>query len=486
MNGRLSLLLLALMSTLAGPAWTAEQQRYALVIGNAAYPSAPLGNPVNDATDMAAKLKQRGFQVTRLLDAGKRQMEEAIYGFTRLLTGTGKVGVFYYAGHGLEIGGDNYLVPVDAVLRDETDGRYNTVNAGKLLDRMNQAGNGLNLVILDACRNNPFKRGWRGVGTGLAQMQPAAGTLILYATEPRKEAADGSGRNGIFTQYLLTALDQPGVQVEDAFKEVSAKVMQETGGQQIPWLEGVIHGHFYFLGPVRIQVAPQPTPGVDTEVSLWLAMQRCGTAACLHAYLDSYPSGRFAAAAKALLASLTPSPAPVPPTPDPAVRLKDELALCRRHLEANRLTTGIGGTALDCYRGVLSQDPANAEALAGLEAIVSRYLGWAEGLLAQRRFDPAAEYLAKAAGILPESPAVRALQARLEAARRPGGPPPPWERLPAAIRPRRRSRVPGRGRMPLPQPWATAWSGSRRAVFRWAARPRSRGEAMTRNSTGCA
>jgi len=144
----------------------AEGGRYALVIGNAAYPSAPLTNPVNDATDMAAKLKERGFQVTRLLDAGKRPMEEAIYAFTRKLTGADKVGVFYYAGHGLEIGGDNYLVPVDAVLRDETDGRYNTVNAGKLLDRMNQAGNGLNLVILDACRNNPFKRGWRGVETG--------------------------------------------------------------------------------------------------------------------------------------------------------------------------------------------------------------------------------------------------------------------------------------------------------------------------------
>jgi len=427
MNGRLSLLLLALMSTLAGPAWTAEQQRYALVIGNAAYPSAPLGNPVNDATDMAAKLKQRGFQVTRLLDAGKRQMEEAIYGFTRLLTGTGKVGVFYYAGHGLEIGGDNYLVPVDAVLRDETDGRYNTVNAGKLLDRMNQAGNGLNLVILDACRNNPFKRGWRGVGTGLAQMQPAAGTLILYATEPRKEAADGSGRNGIFTQYLLTALDQPGVQVEDAFKEVSAKVMQETGGQQIPWLEGVIHGHFYFLGPVRIQVAPQPTPGVDTEVSLWLAMQHCGTAACLRAYLDAYPSGRFAAAAKALLANASPpsvaAPAPEsPPRPtapeDPAPRLREALALCRRHFEANRLTRGIGGNALDCYRGVLVRDPTNAEALKGLEIIVARYLGWAEKSLDTRSLDQAANYLAKADDILPESPSVRALKERLKTAQR--------------------------------------------------------------------
>jgi hypothetical protein len=311
------LLPLLVLFFISSPTSWGSQGRYALVIGNAAYPHATLNNPANDATDMAAKLIQRGFMVTQLLNANKRQMEESINTFTDTLRGTDAVGLFYYAGHGVELDGENYLVPVDAVLKDEIDARYSTVNVGQLLDRMRQAGNSLNLVILDACRNNPFTRSWRGFNrAGLAQMQPAAGTLVLYASEPRKEAQDGNGRNGIFTKYLLAAMDVQGVQVEDAFKQLSELVTKETGGQQTPWSEGVIHGRFFFWPGVP---STPVSEGGDAEERLWLDMHRCGTAACLRAYQKAYPLGRFNDIATALLEYLSPQPT-IQASPEPSLQ----------------------------------------------------------------------------------------------------------------------------------------------------------------------
>lgn len=312
-------------------------ERYALVIGNAAYPTSPLINPVNDATDMAAKLAELGFHVTKLLDANRQGMEEAIDAFARNLTVKDTVGVFFYAGHGLEVNGDNYLVPVDANLLGEEDVKYKTVNAGMLLDRMNQAGNGLNLVILDACRNNPFKRGWRAFRRqGLAQMQPAAGTLILYAAEPGKEAQDGDGRNGTLTKYLLTSLDRPGVEVVDAFRDVSAQVSEETKHTQVPWFEGIIHGRFVFRPPDNTN----PTI-INAD-------------------------------------------------------FKAELAKCQQYLQTNSLISGSNGNAFECYRSILQQDVANTEARAGLAAIVDKYQDLATNATKRGRTSQAQELLAKA------------------------------------------------------------------------------------------
>ncbi len=145
-----------------------EQDRYALVIGNAAYKNARLANPVNDAMDIAKSLEDKGFKVTRLLNASKRQMEEAISRFTLELSRDKVLGLFYFAGHGLELDGDNWLVPIGANINSEVDAKYDSVNAGRVLYGMQQANNGLNLVILDACRNNPYKRGWRSASRGLA------------------------------------------------------------------------------------------------------------------------------------------------------------------------------------------------------------------------------------------------------------------------------------------------------------------------------
>jgi hypothetical protein len=233
-------------------------------------------------------------------------------------------------------------------------------------------------------------------------MQPAAGTLILYATEPHRQAADGSGRNGAFTKHLLKAMDRPGVAVEMVFKQVSAQVSQETGGEQIPWFEGVIHGNFYFLAPVQVIQAPA-TPTGDAEASLWLAMQDCGTPACLRAYLDSYPAGRFAAAAKALLAAQSAPPVPPPAAPDPAQR---EAALGLRRQERapvqqalNALGHAVGAAdgiwGRNTRAGIAAWQKANGREASGYltAAGYKRLLAQAEPILAAARRQAAAKPL---------------------------------------------------------------------------------------------
>lgn len=223
------------------------QRRTALVIGNAAYSVNPLRNPVNDAADMAASLRQLGFQVAELHDAGLQRMEEAVEQFTRQLGGGG-VGVFYFSGHGVQVNGLNYLVPVDARISRESDVKYQSVHIDWVLDRMREAANELNFVILDACRNNPYARSWRSGQQGLAAVEAVTGSLIAYATAPGTTAEDGPGRNGTYTKHLLHFMQMPGLSVEQMFKEVRVAVAQETGRKQIPWVSTSILGDFYFTG----------------------------------------------------------------------------------------------------------------------------------------------------------------------------------------------------------------------------------------------
>ena len=225
----------------------AAQRRVALVIGNAAYADSPLRNPVNDATDMAAALRQMGFEVTLLRDARRRQMNDAVRAFGRQLR-QGGVGLFYFAGHGLQVAGQNYLVPIGADIEEEFEVSDEAVSAGRILGAMEAAGNGLNLVILDACRNNPYSRGFRGRSArGLAApAQAARGSLIAYATSPNAVAADGSGRNGLYTKHLLRYMQEPGLGVEEMFKKVRIAVERESGGQQTPWELSSLPGDFSF------------------------------------------------------------------------------------------------------------------------------------------------------------------------------------------------------------------------------------------------
>lgn len=280
----------------------AHAERYALVIGNSQYQIGALKNPVNDADDMTALLRRKGFQVKKLTDANKKQMKEAIRSFTNRLYQENSVGLFYYAGHGIEIDGSNYLIPVDANIQNETDVEYEAVDAGRVLAGMRRAGNNLNMVILDACRDNPYARSFRTSSRGLAKMNAPEGSLVLYATSPGDVAADGLGRNGLFTQHLMDSIQTPNLTVEKVFKQTAIKVHKATNGDQLPWQSGVILGDFYFT----INAPKAKTVTVDSSVGgrhqaellYWESIQNETDPVFFDSYLKKYPQGTYAELAK--------------------------------------------------------------------------------------------------------------------------------------------------------------------------------------------
>lgn len=236
--------------------FAATDRRIALVIGNGAYKSAPLRNPVNDAGDIADALGKLGFSVSLKTDADQRSMERAIREFGKQLR-TGGVGLFYYAGHGIQVKGRNYLIPIGAAIESESDVKYESVDAGRVLGKMEDAGNSLNVIILDACRNNPFGRSFRSSDKGLAKMDAPTGSILAYATSPGSVAADGQGRNGLYTSALLKHMMTPGLTIERMFKQIRIEVVGASGKKQVPWEASSLMGDFYFNAQRGIAVAPK-------------------------------------------------------------------------------------------------------------------------------------------------------------------------------------------------------------------------------------
>lgn len=226
----------------------AGERRVALVIGNASYKSSPLRNPVKDARAMAKALAATGFKVTVVEDATETAMRRAIRAFGDELL-SGGVGLFYYAGHGMQVRGRNYLIPVNADIEREDEVEDQAVDANLVLGKMDSAKNSLNLMILDACRNNPFARAFRSSARGLAQMDAPSGTLVAFATAPGSVASDGDGDNGLYTKHLLANMTRPGLPIEQVFKEVRIGVGQDTGDRQIPWESSSLRGDFFFIAP---------------------------------------------------------------------------------------------------------------------------------------------------------------------------------------------------------------------------------------------
>ena len=227
-----------------------NERRVALVIGNAAYKSAPLDNPINDATDIANELKRRGFKVIARNNANLRSLQQAVRDFSDEFKKS-DVGLIYYSGHGVETKGQNYLIPVDADIRKEYELSAQAYPASQLTEMMEevQSSDGkkrVAILILDACRDNPLTRSWRSSGRGLARMDAPAGTFISFSTSPGSVASDGRGRNSPFTKHLLQAIRKPDVPIELMFKEVRVGVMDETKGEQIPWDSSSLTGDFYF------------------------------------------------------------------------------------------------------------------------------------------------------------------------------------------------------------------------------------------------
>jgi uncharacterized caspase-like protein len=231
-------------------------KRIALVIGNGKYPTAPLKNPVNDARAMAKSLKELGFEVTLRENSSQRDLAAAVRQFGSSIT-PGSAAVFYFAGHGMQVKGRNYLVPVDADIQLEDEVPYSTIDVSLVLDKMEVGKSAVNIVILDACRNNPFARRFRSSGTGLAQMDAPIGTLIAFATAPGSVAQDGTGENGIYTKHLLDSIAMPGLPVEQMFKRVRVGVARDTNEAQVPWESSSMKGDFVFREAVPQQAASQ-------------------------------------------------------------------------------------------------------------------------------------------------------------------------------------------------------------------------------------
>jgi tetratricopeptide (TPR) repeat protein len=229
-----------------------DEKRYALVIGNSNYPReiGILKNPVNDATDVATELRNSNFEVQLLTNATYVQIREAMRKFQERLTNGPRdqtVGLFYYAGHGVQYQDENYLVPVDATVQFEDDITRMCFPVQRMvLANMERTNSRMNIVILDACRNNPFPATSRSIGSGLGEMKRARGSFIAFATAPGSVASDGNGRNGLYTQELLKALRKPGLTIEQVFKDVRVNVLRMSGDRQYTWDSSNIIGEFFF------------------------------------------------------------------------------------------------------------------------------------------------------------------------------------------------------------------------------------------------
>ena len=283
-------------------------KRVALVIGNGAYTNAPaLANPKNDAEDMAAALKALGFEVIAGSDLGKSAMDRKILEFEKALTGA-DAGVFHYSGHGLQVAGVNYLVPVDASLESAAALRIEAVRLDFVQETMEQQTK-TNILFLDACRNNPLSRnlaralGTRSaeIGRGLAAVESGAGTLISFSTQPGNVALDGAGRNSPYSGPLVKALAAPGEDVLSMLTGVRNAVMAATGDKQVPWDNNALRAKFYFNPAAPAPVAPVAPLSADAQA--WSLVQNSQSEAVLEEFRRRFPDSVYAGFAKARVAT---------------------------------------------------------------------------------------------------------------------------------------------------------------------------------------
>lgn len=346
--------LLAVLSAILVLTLPAAAKRVALVIGNGAYENVErLRNPANDARDLAKKLKSIGFaQVDLHLDLDASALRRTLGKFAKTAAGA-EVALVYFAGHGIEVGGNNYVIPTDAKLSHADDVEFEAVPLSSVLYALNRASK-LKLVILDACRDNPFRNSMqksgatRSVGRGLALVKPAGGhTLVAYAAKEGTLAIDGAGNNSPYAAALVKHIATPELDVRLLFGRVRDDVIKATGGKQEPFIYGSLPGKRLFLTSQPSQTAttsqpspPRPTNQTDdtalaVELAYWNAIKESTDPAAIRSYIDKYPDGQFIVLAKLKLkrtlgegapakeetqvAALPPQPAatePVPAVPD--------------------------------------------------------------------------------------------------------------------------------------------------------------------------
>ena len=317
-----------LMLAAAHPALAGS--RVALVVGNSGYVNVPrLANPRNDASDMIARLKAMGFDVIPGLDLDRNGFLNTLATFGRAAEGA-DVALFFYAGHGLQVNGQNYLVPTDAKVEYEAELDIALIPVPLVMQQLGR-GSRVNIVILDACRDNPFAkdlsrtlgtRSSSALGRGLSRIQTASGTFIAFATQPDNVAQDGTGRNSPFTGAFLANMEKPGLSLSDLMIEVRNEVMRQTKGKQVPWDSSSLTGRFSFKIEGTITVTPEaakpsvsqpnsPAPPIQPtvdpkalELAVWSAIQHSADPAAFEKFLMDFPNGVFASAARDRMASL--------------------------------------------------------------------------------------------------------------------------------------------------------------------------------------
>ncbi|MBF0379576.1 MAG: SUMF1/EgtB/PvdO family nonheme iron enzyme [Magnetococcales bacterium] len=338
------------------------KRRIALVIGNWAYKASPLRNPKNDSSDIASALLDLDFEVIYKKNANRKDMRRAIREFGKKLQ-DGGVGLFFYAGHGMQVEGKNYLIPIGSDIFSEDEVADEAVEADLILRKMASARNGMNVVILDACRNNPYERSFRSGRNGLARMNAPTGTMIAYSTSPGSVAKDGDGRNSPYTKHLLAQMRVPGQSIEQTFKRVRTGVLSDTNSQQTPWESSSLTGNFWFM--------PGPPDGRPTAI---------------HA---------------------PPSSLVVPP--NPKSQAKTLLLVCQDMLSRNALTQPVTKkgqpprNALDCFNKVQQLDYNNLAAGKGLFEIEKRYAKLASRAIEKNDVNKAKIYIERMRKINPES-----------------------------------------------------------------------------------
>ena len=331
----------------ASPAFAA--QRVALVIGNASYAHAPtLANPLNDAADIGGALGRLGFAVTRLENAGYAALRRGLLEFQRAASAS-EIAVVFYAGHGIEVDQRNFLVPVDARLASDQDVEFEAVPL-ELVSRAVERASGLRLVILDACRENPFAvqmqraGATRSIGRGLARVEPSGETLVAYAAKEGTVASDGAGRNSPYSEALLGHLEEPGLEVGLMFRKVRDAVVGMTGGRQEPFVYGSLSSRGVYLAaapapPAAAAVSSTQPSGAEesgalrvaaeSELLFWESVKDSEDPADIQVYLDHYPGGTYEALARNRLKRLaatakdTAAPAPGPQPSSLSARMEE-------------------------------------------------------------------------------------------------------------------------------------------------------------------
>ncbi|WP_022719711.1 caspase family protein [Rhodopseudomonas sp. B29] len=334
---------------LFGTADAMAESRLALVIGQSAYKAVPaLPNPVNDAKAIEQMLGEAGFEVTAASDLGQTQLREVVGDFAAKLAGKGPdtVALMFYAGHGIQVDGENYLIPVDVDPKREADIPLQAVRLNDVLNTLASAPGKTRIIMLDACRNNPFPQLSGTAGHGLALVDTrtgAPGTLLSYSTSPGAEAEDGNGANSPYTSALLKAGRESGLQIEDTLKRVRLAVNKATSGRQTPWESSSLVDDFRFFGSAEAAAQPDTKPGKKPSADEWRALLKGKSAEEAHALIVADGSGEAYEAFVSLYA-------------EPPYATETKLWL-DRHRRMQAWSRAILINTASAYRGFLSQYP---------------------------------------------------------------------------------------------------------------------------------